>query len=87
MTVCVVGRDRAEALERARRRLLLSGRENDEPAVLFGEDNKFTGTVEEVIARLRRYEESGVDRAYLRHLDHQDLDMVRLIGAEIAHAV
>ena len=44
------------------------------------------GTVEEVVARLREYAEAGVERVFLQHLDHADLDMVPLIGAAVVPA-
>jgi F420-dependent oxidoreductase-like protein len=45
------------------------------------------GTTEEVIARLREYEEAGVDRVMLQHLLHRDLDVLDLIGHEVIPAV
>jgi F420-dependent oxidoreductase-like protein len=85
MTACCVGRDRAEALQRARRRLERSGRDGD-AAELFDDDASLVGTVEEVVGRLRAYGDAGVERVFLQHLDHSDLDMVRLIGEEIVPA-
>jgi F420-dependent oxidoreductase-like protein len=85
MTACCVGRDRAETLERARRRLERSGRDGD-PADLLDDDATLVGTVDEVVGRLRVYREAGVERVFLQHLDHSDLDMVRLIGEEIVAA-
>jgi F420-dependent oxidoreductase-like protein len=82
MTACCVGRDREEVLTRVRRRMERSGREGD-PAELLGDENKLFGTVDEVAARLRAYAEAGVERVFLQHLDHSDLEMVRLIGQEI----
>jgi F420-dependent oxidoreductase-like protein len=82
MTVCVVGRDPREVLDRARRQLEASGRDDD-PIVLLGQEDKLVGTVEEVVARLKEYERAGVERVFLQHLDHADLDMVGLIGAEV----
>ena len=38
------------------------------------------GTVDEVAERLRAYEASGVERAMLQHLAHEDLEMVALLG-------
>jgi alkanesulfonate monooxygenase SsuD/methylene tetrahydromethanopterin reductase-like flavin-dependent oxidoreductase (luciferase family) len=52
-----------------------------------GQDDKLVGTVEEVVARLREYERAGVERVFLQHLDHADIEMVRLIGAEVVPAV
>jgi alkanesulfonate monooxygenase SsuD/methylene tetrahydromethanopterin reductase-like flavin-dependent oxidoreductase (luciferase family) len=45
------------------------------------------GTVDEVAARLRAYEEAGVTRVFLQHLDYRDLDSVALIGRELVPAV
>jgi alkanesulfonate monooxygenase SsuD/methylene tetrahydromethanopterin reductase-like flavin-dependent oxidoreductase (luciferase family) len=45
------------------------------------------GTVEELVDRLRGLEEAGVDRIFLQHLAHDDVEMVRLLGAEVAPAV
>ena len=81
MTGCVVGGDRRELEERAANVARRTGRSADE---LLSSDRTITGTVEEVIERLREYERVGVQRAYLQHLDHSDLDMVRLIGNEVA---
>jgi F420-dependent oxidoreductase-like protein len=86
MTACVVGRDPREVLDRGRRRLELSGREDD-PIVLLGQEDKLVGTVEEVVARLKEHELAGVERVFLQHLDHADLDMVGLIGRELVPAL
>ncbi len=85
MAACCVGRDESEALERSRRRLERSGRDDD-PAVLLQQDNVLVGTVDQVVARLREYAEAGVERVFLQHLDHTDLEMVRLIGEAIVPA-
>jgi F420-dependent oxidoreductase-like protein len=86
MTACCVGRDREEALARARRRLDRTGRDGGDPAELLGDDSTLIGTVDEVVARLGSYRDAGVERVFLQHLDHADLDMVRLIGEEIVPA-
>ena len=49
-------------------------------------DSALVGTVDEVVARLRAYEEAGVERVMLQHLDHEDVAMVELLGAEVAPA-
>ena len=84
MTGCIVGRDRAELEERARNVAVRTGLEADD---LLGGDRSITGTVGEVVARLREYEQAGVERVFLQHLDHADVEMVRLIGAEVVPAV
>jgi F420-dependent oxidoreductase-like protein len=85
MAACCVGRDETEALRRARRRLERSGCDDD-PAVLLEQENVLAGTVEQVVTRLREYEGAGVERVFLQHLDHTDLDMVRLIGEALVPA-
>jgi alkanesulfonate monooxygenase SsuD/methylene tetrahydromethanopterin reductase-like flavin-dependent oxidoreductase (luciferase family) len=77
MTGCVTGRDRAEAHERLERWRAVT-RGSGEP--------QLRGTVDEVVELLRRFEAAGVERAMLQHLDHEDLEMVALLG-EIAAAV
>jgi alkanesulfonate monooxygenase SsuD/methylene tetrahydromethanopterin reductase-like flavin-dependent oxidoreductase (luciferase family) len=88
MTGCAIGRDEAEARERIRRRLERAGQQTDpdeykrhrgEAAIL--------GTLEEATERLRAYEDAGVERVMLQHFDHTDLEMVTLIGRELAPAV
>jgi len=77
MTQCVVGRDRAEVDERLRR----LGREPWRP------EASLIGPVEEVARRLREYEQASVTRVMCQHLLHEDLDMVALLGRELAPAV
>ena len=88
MTACAIGRDEPEAQERIRRRIARTGQQLDPddykaqraPAAVLG-------TLDEAAAQLRRFEEAGVERVMLQHLDHQDLEMVELIGRELAPAV
>jgi alkanesulfonate monooxygenase SsuD/methylene tetrahydromethanopterin reductase-like flavin-dependent oxidoreductase (luciferase family) len=84
MTGCVVARNRAELEERAAR---VAARTGSEAAQVLGNDRSIAGTVEEVVQRLRDYERVGVERVFLQHLDHEDVEMVRLIGAEVAPSV
>ena len=50
-------------------------------------DDKLVGTVGRgASSGSRDYAEAGVERVFLQHLDHADLDMVRLIGEEIVPA-
>jgi hypothetical protein len=76
MTGCVVGRDRAEVDERVRAWRNVTGRDGDPP---------LAGTVDELAERLRAYESVGVERAMLQHLDHEDVEMVAVLG-ELASA-
>jgi alkanesulfonate monooxygenase SsuD/methylene tetrahydromethanopterin reductase-like flavin-dependent oxidoreductase (luciferase family) len=88
MTACAIGRDEAEARERIARRIARAGQQvdPDEYKAARG-DAAVLGTVEEAAAQLRRFEEAGVERVMLQHLDHADLEMVELIGRELAPAV
>ncbi len=42
------------------------------------------GSVDEVAARLRRLREFGVKRVVVRHLNHDDGDMIHLLGCDLA---
>jgi alkanesulfonate monooxygenase SsuD/methylene tetrahydromethanopterin reductase-like flavin-dependent oxidoreductase (luciferase family) len=84
MTGCIVGRDRAELEQRAERVGEWTGMDATD---LLGSDRSITGTVEEVVARIRDYEQVGVERVFLQHLDHADIEMVRLVGAEVVPAL
>jgi alkanesulfonate monooxygenase SsuD/methylene tetrahydromethanopterin reductase-like flavin-dependent oxidoreductase (luciferase family) len=77
MTGCVVGRDAAEAADRLARWRQITGQQG-KPT--------FSGTVDEVVEHLRAYEEVGVERAMLQHLDHEDIEMVGMLG-EVAAAL
>jgi alkanesulfonate monooxygenase SsuD/methylene tetrahydromethanopterin reductase-like flavin-dependent oxidoreductase (luciferase family) len=77
MTQCVLGRDRAEVDGRLRE----LGRDPWKP------DASLVGTVDEVAERLREYEAAGIRRVMCQHLLHRDLDMVHLLGRELAPAV
>jgi alkanesulfonate monooxygenase SsuD/methylene tetrahydromethanopterin reductase-like flavin-dependent oxidoreductase (luciferase family) len=88
MTVCVIGRTPDEARERIRRRLERAGQtvDPDEYKATRGSAGVL-GTLEEAAEQLRAYEQAGVDRVMLQHLDHRDLEMVALIGRELAPMV
>jgi alkanesulfonate monooxygenase SsuD/methylene tetrahydromethanopterin reductase-like flavin-dependent oxidoreductase (luciferase family) len=77
MIGCVVGRDDGEVADRLARWRSLTGNDGEPPV---------SGRVEEVVERLQAYEAAGVERAMLQHLDHEDLDMVDVLG-EVAIAV
>jgi alkanesulfonate monooxygenase SsuD/methylene tetrahydromethanopterin reductase-like flavin-dependent oxidoreductase (luciferase family) len=81
----LVGRDVGEVRDRAARVVERTGdaRSVDEFLADRG-DHELTGTPDEVLERLRDYADRGVRRVMLQHLDHTDLDMVRLIGERVA---
>jgi len=88
MTGCVVGRDTAELHERVERLLAKTGREGDPAEFVRTQRGRLVlGTVEQVRDRLRELEALGVQRIFLQHLVHEDVEMVRLLGNEVAPAV
>ncbi len=88
MTTCVVGRDRDELHERVARLLARFGRDGSpEEYIRERRDRAVLGTVDEVVERLRELEDVGVERIFLQHLVHEDVEMVRLLGDEVAPAV
>ncbi len=82
MTQCIVGEDSASVGRREARIAALTGKDPAERA-----NAKVVGTVEEVVTRLRAYEEAGVERVMLQHLLPDDLEMVELLGREVAPRV
>jgi F420-dependent oxidoreductase-like protein len=71
MTTCVVGRDRDELRGRLGR---LGAAEGDlDPTWV-------AGTLDEVEEQIRALEAAGVERIFLQHLLHDDLETVALIG-------
>ena len=88
MTVCVIGRTSDEVRERIRRRVERSGQTTDPDQYKAARARAgVIGTFEEAAEQLRAYERAGVGRVMLQHLDHRDLEMVALIGRELAPLV
>lgn len=87
MTACVVGRNRSELIDRVRARLRATGEEADPVRwIIERAEGRLIGTLDEVAAKLKEYADAGVERVYLQHLAHEDVQMVRLLG-ELAEAV
>ena len=88
MTGCVVGADESELHERVGRLLSRFGRDGSPDAfVRERSDRMVVGTLDEAVERLRDLERLGVQRIFLQHLVHEDVDMVRLLGERVAPAV
>jgi F420-dependent oxidoreductase-like protein len=89
MTGFVIGRDRAEVEDRARRLAEWRGEDGSDPAGFLAAlpDAWIVGTVDEAAAQLRGLADAGLDRVMLQHHLHDDLDAVALIGGELARAV
>ena len=88
MTACAIGRTPDEARERIRRRLDRAGQQVDPDEYKAARGGAAVlGTLEEAAEQLRAYEQAGVERVMLQHLDHRDLELVALIGRELAPLV
>lgn len=88
MTTCIVGRDRAELEQGVRD--VLKRTDNDtsvDDYLAEAANQRIVGTTEQVAARLSEYAEAGIGRVILQHLNHRDLDMVRLIGSDLVDAL
>jgi len=82
MTGCVIGATRSDALGRARELYGRVARDVDFDTWLSRySERAVVGSVDEVAARLREYEDAGCERVMLQHLLHADLEPVRLIGS------
>jgi alkanesulfonate monooxygenase SsuD/methylene tetrahydromethanopterin reductase-like flavin-dependent oxidoreductase (luciferase family) len=82
MTGVLVGRDRGELEERARRLTDVTG--GDTASFLSQPPSGWiVGTLEEAAAQIAALGEAGVDRIMCQHLLHDDLDAVALIGREL----
>jgi alkanesulfonate monooxygenase SsuD/methylene tetrahydromethanopterin reductase-like flavin-dependent oxidoreductase (luciferase family) len=89
MATCVVGIDRADVLQRVQRVMRVFGSGDDDPEQVLEERSErwIAGTPGEVVARLEALAEAGVERVYLQHLVHDDVEMVELVGAEVLPAL
>ena len=88
MTACAIGRTPDEARERIRRRLDRAGQQVDPDEYRSKRGAaSVLGTLDEAAEQLRLYEQAGVGRVMLQHLDHRDLELVALIGRELAPMV
>ena len=78
----MIGADQAEYDERVRALQGLGrGQEPNPETMIAGHASSRS------LARLHEYEEAGVERIFLQHLAHRDIEMVELIGREIVPAV
>jgi F420-dependent oxidoreductase-like protein len=88
MTGLVLGADRDEVAGRAATVGALQGSAPEDPHAYAATlaSNWFVGTPDEVIARLREYEAAGIQRVFLQHLAHRDLDMLELLARDVLPA-
>lgn len=88
MTGWLVGADREDLVDRARRLAEWSGEEPDGEAFLANERPvTIKGTVPEAIEQLQELKAAGLSRIMGQHLLHRDLDAVALMGRDIIPAL
>ena len=84
LTRVVVGEDEREVNQRATALMERLDEQGDIEAFIDGmRSNMTVGTVEQVLERLEEYAKAGVDRVFMQHLVHEDLETVALIGTEV----
>ena len=78
-----------ELLERARRTMLRTGETGEPEAWLTRQrsDGWIVGLVDEVAEQMRELADAGVERFFLQHLDHTDIETVELLGGEVSRAL
>jgi alkanesulfonate monooxygenase SsuD/methylene tetrahydromethanopterin reductase-like flavin-dependent oxidoreductase (luciferase family) len=84
MTTTLIGADEQDLERRAAELADWIGTPVDLAAAA---DTWIIGTVEQAAERLRAYEQAGVQRVYLQHLLHRDLETVERIGRELVPAL
>ncbi len=85
LVTCFVGESRGDADERVRAYIALG--EHDEAFAEITSATRSTwlvGSVEQVAERLRALEALGVQRVVVRHLNHDDDDMISVLGLGLA---
>ncbi len=84
MTGIVLGSDETDLRDRARR---LSERRPDFDGLSDPPPAWIVGTIDQATEQLLELREAGVDRVMCQHLLHDDLDVVALLGEELAPRV
>jgi alkanesulfonate monooxygenase SsuD/methylene tetrahydromethanopterin reductase-like flavin-dependent oxidoreductase (luciferase family) len=79
MTRCVIARDEPELRARLARMKVRDGRDAEGEGI----GAWLIGTPEQVLSRIAEYQAAGVTGFRFQHLDHQDLEMIDLLGAEV----
>jgi F420-dependent oxidoreductase-like protein len=84
MTRAVVGADEGEVRARAAKLMEREDERGDVDDYLRGMRSSLAvGTTEQVLERLRAFAEAGVERVFMQHLVHDDLEAVALIGRDV----
>ncbi len=84
MTACFVGETYEEVVARVARFLSVRG-DGSDPEALIAErrDRWLVGTVDEVGQRIEELRALGISRVFLQHLNHDDDEMVALVGERL----
>jgi alkanesulfonate monooxygenase SsuD/methylene tetrahydromethanopterin reductase-like flavin-dependent oxidoreductase (luciferase family) len=88
LTRVVVGADEREVRQRASALMDRLDEQGDVETFIEGmRANMTVGTVDQVLERLGDYAGAGVERVFMQHLVHEDLEAVELIGREVVPEV
>jgi F420-dependent oxidoreductase-like protein len=89
MARVLIGADRHDLEERARRDARLEGQGNVDPRAYLSRlaDTSVFGTVEQTARQLKELSALGVQRVMLEPLDHTDLEMVKTIATDLIPAL
>lgn len=83
----VVGADRAELHERARRLMAWRGEDGGDPGewvrARVRDERWLGGTPDDVVRQLEAYAEAGIERVMLQHHRFEDLEVLELIGRDV----
>ncbi|MFN2489766.1 MAG: TIGR03560 family F420-dependent LLM class oxidoreductase [Actinomycetota bacterium] len=85
MTSVVIGANQTDVLARSRRLMAKGGAGGDPEQWLEGSRSRsVVGTPQQVVTRLQELEDAGVERVMLQNLLHDDLEVIALLGHEVA---
>jgi F420-dependent oxidoreductase-like protein len=88
MTACFLGETEADVGDRVSKFLSIRGDGTDPETLIAERRNRWlVGTVDDVAARIGELAERGVTRVFLQHLNHDDDDMVALVGSRLVPAI
>jgi F420-dependent oxidoreductase-like protein len=85
MTGFAIGADRAEVERHAAEVAERTGSSGD--AAALRAQHAIVGTIDEAVEQLRELESVGVERIFLQHLVHRDLEVLDLLGRELIPAL
>jgi F420-dependent oxidoreductase-like protein len=84
MTGILIGSDQADLQARAGRLMARTSEPGDVDAFLAARrPGEITGTGDHALEQLAALADTGVRRVMMQHLDHEDLDLVALVGREV----